>query len=188
MFEEIIPGEPKLDLVHVGSSFFRRYEVVVTRGMSSQPMAVPPESSEPRFAEMLAVLPKGWPIRQTAFGAEANYWPLRLLKTLAQHPFQANSWLGFGHTHANGASESKVKPYAQNTELCAVITLPSLTLGEKAWSYSCNDGKKVVLWAAVPLYLSELQFKQTHGVDALLDLMSKHRVTDVIDPARKRFA
>ncbi|WP_421881568.1 suppressor of fused domain protein [Methylibium sp.] len=188
VFEEIVPGEPKLDLIHIGSSFFRRYEVVVTRGMSRQPMQLPADCNEPRFAEMLAVLPKGWPIRQSAFGAEANYWPLRLLKMLAQHPFQANTWVGFGHTHANGSSPETVQPYAQNTELCAVVTLPSLTLGEKAWSYIREDGERVALWAAVPLYFSELQFKMDKGIDALLDRISEKRVSDVIDPSRKRVA
>ena len=188
IFEEIVPGQPKLDLIHIESSFFRRYEVVVTRGMSANAMTVPPDCSEPHFAEVLAVLPKGWPVRQSAFGAEANYWPLRLLKTLAQHPFQANTWLGFGHTHANGSSEATVQPYAQNTELCAVVALPSLTLGEKAWSYTREDGQRVALWAVVPLYLTELKFKQANGVDALLDLLSKHRVTDIINPTRKRVA
>jgi Suppressor of fused protein (SUFU) len=185
VFEELVPGEPKLDLVHVGSSFFRRYELVVTRGMSAQPMDTPVGCTEPRFAEILALLPKGWPVRKSAFGAEANYWPLRMIKTLAQHPFHAKTWLGFGHTHANGASESTVKPYAQNTNLCAVITLPSLTLGERAWSYKREDGELVALWAAVPLHLSELKFKQANGVDALLDLLSRNKITDLIDPARR---
>ncbi len=185
VFEEIIPGTPPLDLIHVGSSLFRRYEVIITRGMSSQPMTVPTDCNEPRFAEMLAILPKGWPVRTSAFGAENNYWPIRLLKTLAQHPFQAGTWIGFGHTHANGSSESTVQPYAPGTRLCAAVTLPSLTLGERAWSFKREDGETVGLWTVIPLHLAELQYKQRLGVDALLDLMSKHRVSDIIDPERK---
>jgi hypothetical protein len=134
---------------------------------------------------LLTILPKGWPVRQSAFGAENNYWPIRLLKTLGRHPFEAGTWLGFGHTHANGPSEATLKPYAQNTQLCAVALLPSITLGERAWSYRKPDGEEVFLWAAVPLHLSELRFKQTRGVDALLDLLQKHRVSDMIDPSRK---
>ena len=185
ILEEIVPGEPRLDVVHIASSFFRRYEVVVTRGMSAKAMAVPSDSSEPRFAELLAVLPKGWPIRTSAFGAEGNYWPIRLLKTLARHPAERNTWLGFGHTHANGSSEAAVKPYAQNTALCATVVLPPATLGERAWNFRRPDGEEVFLWAAVPLHLSELKFKQRHGVGALLDLFDKSRITDKIDPERK---
>jgi Suppressor of fused protein (SUFU) len=124
VFEEIVPGDPRLDIVHISSSLFRRYEVIATRGMSARAMAVPPDSSEPRFAELLALLPKGWPVRASAFGAENNYWPIRLLKTLAQLPSEGATWIGFGHTHANGSSEATVKPYAQNTGLCAVVLLP----------------------------------------------------------------
>jgi len=185
IFEEIVPGEPRLDIVHIASSLLRRYEVVVTRGMSHMPMAVPPERNEPRFAEILAVLPKGWPVRASAFGAEANYWPIRLLKTLAQLPTQGDTWLGFGHTHANGSSETTVKPYAQNTSLCATVILPPATLGERAWKFQRPDGEEVFLWAAVPLYLSELKFKQMQGVDALLELFDKNRISDKIDPQRK---
>jgi hypothetical protein len=188
VFEEIVAGDPKLDVVHIGSTLLRRYEVVVTRGMSSRPMAVPPDCKEPRFAELLAILPKGWPVRQSAFGSESNYWPIRLLKTLARHPFEANTWLGFGHTHANGPSEATMKPYAQNTELCAVALLPSITLGERAWSFSRPDGQEVFLWVVVPLYLSELKFKLAHGADELLDLFSRRGVSDMIDPTRKRVA
>jgi hypothetical protein len=187
VFGEIVPGEPKLDLIHIASSFFRRHEIIVTRGMSAQPMAVPSDSTERRRAELLVLLPKGWPLTQAAFGAETNYWPLRLLKTLAQHPFQAGTWLGFGHTHANGSSPDTVTPYAQNTNLCAVIVLPSLTLGEQAWHYTRPDGEEVALFAAVPLHLSELMYKQTHGLDTFLDKMSDCRVSDIIDPARKPF-
>jgi len=188
VFEEIVAGDPRLDIIHIGSTFLRRYEVVVTRGMSSRPMAVPADSKEPRLAELLVLLPKGWPIRQSAFGAENNYWPIRLLKTLGRHPFEANTWVGFGHTHANGTSEATLKPYAQNTELCAVAVLPSVTLGEKAWNFRRLDGKEVFLWALVPVYLSELKFKQAHGADALLELFSKHGVSDIINPTRKRVA
>ena len=188
VFEEIVAGDPKLDIIHIASTFLRRYEVVVTRGISARPMAVLPGSKEPPLAELLVLLPKGWPVRQSAFGAESNYWPIRLLKTLARHPFEAGTWLGFGHTHANGSSEATLKPYAQNTELCAVAVLPSVTLGEKAWTFRRPDGKEVFLWALVPLYLSELRFKQAHGADALLDLFSKHGVSDIISPARKRAA
>jgi hypothetical protein len=186
VFEEIVAGDPKIDIIHIGSSFLRRYELLVTRGMSARPMAVPPESEEPRFAELLTLLPKGWPVRQSAFGEENNYWPIRLLKTLARHPFEAGAWLGYGHTHANGDSEATLKPYAQNTELCAVVILPSVTLGERAWSYRRPDGQEVFLWAAVPLFPSELKFKLTNGLDALLELLERGRVSDIVKPTRKR--
>jgi hypothetical protein len=190
VFEGVaVPGQPKIDLVHVASTFLRRHEIVVTRGMSAQPMTLPADCNEPRFAELLVLLPKGWPLGEGAVdnaNDENHHWPLRLLKTLALHPFQSGTWLGFGHTHANGASADTVRPYAGNTELCAVVTLPSLTLGEHTWSYE-RGGEKVRLLAAVPLHLSELKFKQANGIDALLDRMADRRVTDRIDPARKRF-
>jgi hypothetical protein len=43
-------------------------------------MAVPDGSAESRFAEVLAVLPKGWPLTVAEFSDERNYWPIRLLE------------------------------------------------------------------------------------------------------------
>jgi hypothetical protein len=184
VFREIESDDLHIDVLHVKSSLFRRYEVLVTSGMSAKPMVVPEESKEPRFAEVLVVLPKGWPLTVANFNDERNYWPVRLIKTLARYPHHANTWLGFGHTHANGESEAGTKPYAEDTSLCACILLPPSTLGEAAWSLKRSEADEVFFWSVVPLYMSELKFKIEHGVDPLLDLFDKSGVTDRIDPAR----
>lgn len=188
VFHEIISDDLHIDVHHVKSTLLRRYEVLITSGMSARPMSVPEDSTEPRFAEMLVVLPKGWPLGQEAFADERNYWPIRLIKTLARFPHHASTWIGFGHTLANGDSEDTTKPYADNTKLCASIVLPPSSLGEAAWAMKDGDGDEVFFWAAVPLHMSELKFKLTHGVDPLLELFDRHRVTDRVDPRRPTVA
>jgi len=183
-FREIVSDDLQIDVYHVKSTLFRRYEVLVTSGMSAKPMAVPPESREARFAEVLAVLPRGWPLTKSSFDDERNYWPIRLLKTLARYPHHAKTWFGFGHTMANGASELDTKPYAEGTRLCAAILLPPASLGEAAWTCRRPDGEEVFFWAAVPLHMDELKFKLANGVDPLLELFDRHRVSDRIDPLR----
>jgi hypothetical protein len=184
-FQEILSDDLQIDVHHVKSSLFRRFEVVVTTGMSAKPMSVPAESKESRFAEVLAILPKGWPLKKPAFDDEKNYWPIRLLKTLARHVHHANTWFGLGHTHANGASEADTKPYADGTQLCAVMLLPPASLGEAAWTLKRSNGEEVFFWSAVPLHMDELKFKMARGVDPLLELFDKNGVSDRIDPLRQ---
>jgi hypothetical protein len=184
VFHEIVSDDLHIDVHHVKSTLFRRYEVLVTSGMSARPMVVPPDVNQPRFAEMLVVLPKGWPLNQADFDDEKNYWPIRLIKSLARYPHHANTWIGFGHTIASAESEATMKPYANNTALCAAAILPPFSLGETAFSFKSKSGDEVFFWAAVPIYAEELQFKLTHGIDQLLDLFDKHKVTDRIDTKR----
>lgn len=184
VFHEIVSDDLHIDIHHVKSSLLRRFEVLVTSGMSALPMAVPKESDEPRFAEIVTILPKGWPLSKDAFADERNYWPLRLMKTLARLPHSGDTWLGFGHTLANGESESGVRPYADDTKLCAAAVLPSSTLGEDFWCMKRKHAPEIFFWAAVPLHLAELKFKLENGIDPLLDLFDKKNVTDRIDPER----
>ena len=184
VFHEIVSDELHIDIHYVKSSFFRRYEVLVTSGMSALPMAVPAESNEPRFAEIVMVLPKGWPISKEAFADERRYWPVRLMKTLARLPHQSNTWLGYGHTTANGCLGKEIKPYAEGTKLCAAAVLPPASLGEDFWCMSRQDAPDIFFWAAVPLHMAELEFKLEHGIDELLELFDKAGVSDRIDPER----
>ena len=189
VFHEIVSDDLHIDIHHVKSTLLRRYEVLVTSGMSAIPMNLPADVQQPRRAEIVTVLPKGWPLTTEAFQDENHYWPLRLMKDLARLPHYGKTWIGFGHTIANaddGAAATPVpKQYAPDTSLCAAAVLPPFTLPEKAWSFHRPDGDEVFLWAAVPLHRAELDYKMQHGMDPLLDLFDKHGVTDRIDPARK---
>ena len=184
VFHEILSDDLHIDIHHVKSSFFRRREILVTSGMSALPMAAPADSRVPRFAEIVAVLPKGWPLTSEAFEDEDNYWPVRLMKTLARFPHASGSWLGVGHTLANGVSDAEIEPYAPGTSLCAVALLPSTTLRKKAWVMKRSDGEEVHFLAAVPLHRAELQLKLDKGIDPLLALFDQHGVTDEIDARR----
>ena len=184
-YGELVSDDLTIGIHHIRSTIFRRYEIVVTSGMSAKPMTVPEDSKGSRYAEILAILPKGWRLSPESLGDEKAYWPIRLLKSLARFPHHNNTWLGFGHTMANGSSEQDTKAYAPDTDLCAVILLPSMTLGEAAWSYKRKSGDSVFLWCAVPLYMSELKFKMTNGADALMDAFDRAGVNDRIDPRRR---
>jgi hypothetical protein len=185
IFHEIISDDLHIDVLHVKSTLFRRYEVLVTSGMSTRPMVMPPESKEPRFSEVLIILPKGWPLTQPDFDDERNYWPIRLIKSLARYPHHNNTWLGYGHTiSGEDAVGERTTPYEEDRHYWAAVILPSMTLDESAWTFKNEAGHEVFFWAAVPIYMNELEYKREHGIDLLLDLFDKYKVTDRVDSKR----
>ena len=94
---------------------------VITSGMSRRPMNGAP--SNYARAELLLSLPPDWPLEQSAFADERNWWPLRLLQNLSHMPYEQGSWLGFGHTIPHG---DPPQPYAENTSLCCALVLPAV--------------------------------------------------------------
>jgi hypothetical protein len=188
LFYDVGTAEPRVDLAHVRSTPRRPYEVVVTSGMSALPMAVPATAPQLAYADVLALLPRDWPIDQTEWRDERAYWPIRLLRTLARYPHQTGSWLGFGHTVGNGNPEFGTQPYSPGTALCAAMLMPPLTLGRTAWVLRRPDGRQCCFWAVVPLHASELRFKARRGIDALLERFDRAQVFDRIDPDRSPVA
>ncbi|OWQ47890.1 hypothetical protein CDL60_04660 [Roseateles noduli] len=184
VFTEIISDDMKLDVLHVGSTLFRRRELLITCGMSAIPMRVPEGETYAARAELVIELPRGWPLNVDAFMDERHYWPVRLLKNLARYPMQADSWLGYGHTVANGASDETLQPYASNVPFCAAAVLPCMPMGENGFSMTSQSGEEVIFWSVVPLHRAELAFKREQGADALLDLFDKRGVRARVDPAR----
>src|SRR5512139_1981659 len=120
VFHEKESDELHVDVHHVKSTFLRRYEVLVTSGMSAIPMKVPEGEEYPALAEIVALLPRGWPLTMEAFSDERNYWPVRLVKDLARYPVRHHTWLGYGHTVASADENGQLQPYSPGTRLCAV--------------------------------------------------------------------
>jgi hypothetical protein len=152
--------------------------------MSTKAMNVPEDTSEAYFAEVLAILPAGWPLTNSDLQDERNYWPFRLLKTLARYPHQNNTYLAWDHTIPNGESEATAKPYIEGTELCAAALLPPSLFEEEMWWTKRDDGHLIAFLTVVPLHLNELKYKNEHGMDALTNLLAEREVAYDIDPLR----
>jgi hypothetical protein len=178
------------DLVHIDVHVVEPtnevpYYRLVTSGMSDAPMSVPDELRELRFAELMVTLPRTWSLEQEDWQDEANYWPIRWLKTLARFPHEYDTWLGFGHTIPNG---DPPEPFADGTQQCCLLVLPSPTVPEGFHKLETADGKQIHFYSLVPLYREEMNLKLRKGTEDLLNLFDRHGVQDVIDPARKNVA
>ncbi len=186
VFHELESELVHIDVHYVRSTRGRPFEVLVTSGMSARPMSTPAGSHVPRYAELVALLPAGWPLLGPAGDDERNSWPLELIRDLARYPHRHKTWLGYGHSLSD--ADGPGVPFASNTRLSAVILLPPVTLGGRFFTLRRRGGCNIHFWAVVPLYREELEFKLREGTEALLDAFERHGITDVIDPQRTNVA
>ncbi|QZN79554.1 suppressor of fused domain protein [Stenotrophomonas sp. DR822] len=185
VFHEIISDIVHIDVHVVPATDECPYLRLVTSGMSDLPMAVPDEVDAPRHMELMVTLPADWPITQDAFEDERNYWPVRLLKTLARLPHEYDTWLGFGHTIPNGHPS---EPYAPGVGFDGAIVLPPVTTPDDFGTLALEDGTTIEFMAIVPLYPEEMDLKLKKDSETLLDRFDAKNIQDVIQPGRTNVA
>lgn len=183
VFHEIISLDLHIDMHWVKPARDRPFHTLVTSGMSERPMHTPSEATDFRFAELTILLDAKWPVDHARFSDENVYWPIRLLKTLARYPFEAETWLGMGHSIAANDPPATLAPA---TELSSVILLPPLSLGEDFMCMPRPDGTSTYFWTVLPIYTDELAFKIEKGSDALMDALDAVGVDDVVRQERPR--
>ncbi len=185
VFHEIVSDEIHLDVCYVKSDSTRDYEVLVTMGMSAIPMQTSEDSNDPKYIELIILLPKDWPLEHLNMFSENYYWPIRLLKDLARFAHHNQTYLGYAHTIANAENESELSPYADNNQFCASILLPSITLGEQSFILRRDDGRDIYFFCVIPIFREELFFKLENGADKLMDLFDQYQVDDIVDIHRQ---
>ncbi len=193
VLHEIVSDRVHLD-VHVAPPHGERdYFVLFTTGMTTRPMNVPKGAEAFKYAELLMALPATWPgldnvLRDPKepdhpWRKQENFWPIRLLKSLARMPAEYDTWLWFGHTVAAGEGDT---PFAPNTRLSTAMTgYPAGFLDAERATLKVDDEVTIFFYAVLPLYPEERDFKLKEGADALFDLFDKEGIGPVIDPQRK---
>ncbi|WP_196159358.1 suppressor of fused domain protein [Reinekea sp. G2M2-21] len=185
VMHELVSDTVHIDIHHVPPTKERPFHTLVTSGMSDLPMSVPEDADSTKYMELMVSLPESWKIGDAAFKDEVWYWPVRQLKYLARFPHKYETWFGWGHSIPNG---NPAEPFANNTEFCGVILLPSVTVPPDFHKLKINDQKEIEFYSIVPLYNEEMDYKLAKGTDALLDRLEKYHLSDVIDINRKNVA
>ena len=182
----VAPGLPPIDLVHVAPTDAKPWQVLVTLGMSAEPMRIPDDfPDEPRRAELVIGLPPDWPLDGEALRDPAFRWPLRLLATLASFPAASGQWLSVGHTVPNGEPPH---PYVEGLGFCCAMLAPPITLLPEFRTLSLSDDSDVVFYAVVPLFEREMELKVSEGTKALLERFDKQDVCEILDVRRRSVA
>ncbi len=135
VFHEIISDLVHIDVHVVPASEPFPYLRLVTSGMSDLPMTLPGGAPGSAYMELMVTLPADWPISADAFEDERNYWPVRLLKTLARLPHEYDTWLGFGHTIPNGhPAEPSPRAWVSMAPSCCRRSPPPRASARCSWT------------------------------------------------------
>jgi hypothetical protein len=169
VFHEILSDMVHLDVHFVPATKERPFHVLVTSGVSDEPMNVPEGMEEFRRAELLMALPRHWPLTQEDFKREENYWPVRWLKQIGRLPHEYNTWIGWGHSIPNG---DPAEPIA-NTDFIGVMVTPAQWLPMEFFQLTANDGEKISFYELVPLYQEEIDLKMKQGAEELEERLAK---------------
>ena len=177
VFHELVSPYVHVDVHVVEPTDERPVYTLVTSRMAERPMQSP---FGERYAELMLLLPPDWPDVRSSGAPEEAMWPFRLLQTLAQLPHEFETFLDAGHTIPNG---DPPEPYAPGTGLCCALVMPPLMAPEEAW-YLEAGGRKIQLFAVVPLHEDEMQLKLDNDLDVLLDALDDAQVSEVLQPDR----
>ncbi len=160
VIHEIVSPDLHIDVIPVPPSEKRDYYTLVTMGMGGYQMPVPSGYGKINRAEIAVRLPKDWDINSNE---EKFYWPIRMLKTLARMPYQEKSWLGLYHDIDFG------DPFSEETELCGVMLD---IFDEDIEPLTLENGDNLIVYNAIPIYRSEMEYKLAEDGEALIAKMS----------------
>jgi hypothetical protein len=184
VFHELASDLIHLDVLHVPPTEEHPHHVLVTSGVSDEPMNVPAGAEQFRRAELLMALPEKWHLTREAFEDEANYWPVRLLKTVGRLPHEHDTWIARGHTVCIGDTASPIA----NTRFVAVLLTPPYWLSHDFFQLTTNDGETISFYSLVPLYQEELDLKLSRGASELEEELGNAEVGFVLDVNRPNVA
>ncbi|WP_203706600.1 suppressor of fused domain protein [Asanoa iriomotensis] len=163
----------------------RPYRTLVTSGMSELPMTVPAGHGISPYAELMISLPDDWPLTEGSGLGEPAGWPLRLLKQIARLPHEYGTWIGEWHSVPNG---DPAEPYDADTAFAGVVVTPMLRVAPEARTIEVGNGARIALHALIPLHPDELAVKLERGTDALIEVLDRGRLTELLDPRRPSYA
>ena len=164
---EVVSSDIHCDIVIVPPTQKQPYYKLVTMGAGAYKMNVPKElkSDVNDRAEYVVFLPKDWNLESDK---EEDYWPIRMLKTIARMPIWAEDWLCYTHDVQLTDDGS---PVAENTGFNSCVLMPSIGKnGQEVKPLKLGlFGKKVAFYQLYPLYPEEVVFKLEHSFDELME-------------------
>lgn len=184
VFHELLSDIIHLDVLFVPATDERPFHVLVTSGVSDEPMNAPEGAEQFRRAELLIALPPDWRLTQEDFKDEGNYWPVRWLKQIGRLPHEYDTWIGWGHTIPNGDPPEKIA----NTNFVGVMLTPPYWLPAEFFQLKTRSNETISLYQLVPLYKEEMDLKLAKGADELEERFEKQKIDFVLDTSRPNVA
>ena len=174
VFHEIVSPDLHIDIIVIPPSADRDHYTLLTMGAGAYKMSVPASYGKMNRAEFAVRLPKNWDIHSND---EKWCWPIDMLKTLARMPYNEKSWLGVYHDVDFGS------PFSDETELCCVLLD---IFDEQVRPLPLENKDQLIVYTAIPIYRSEMEYKTAAGAEALLQKMSNDTIHGPIDIHRNK--
>ncbi|MGY0002409.1 suppressor of fused domain protein [Micromonospora sp. I033] len=185
VYHEIVSHLVGVHIYAVAPTEERPCWTLITSGMSELPMTVPEGHGISPYAELMLSLPADWPLAQAAGPDDGTGWPLRILKQVARLPHEYGTWIGEWHSVPNG---DPAQPYAPGCPFAGVVVAPMLRAAPEARTIDVAGGTRIALLALIPLHPDEMAVKVERGTDALIAVLDRGRVTELLDPRRPSYA
>ncbi|MGC4750440.1 suppressor of fused domain protein [Micromonospora sp. DT201] len=77
---------------------------------------------------------------------------------------------------------------SSNTPFAGVVITPMLHVPAEARTIEVGDGTRIALLALIPLHPEEVAVKVDRGTNALIEVLDRGRVTELLDPDRPSYA
>lgn len=158
------------DIVIVKPTEEQPYYKLITMGAGAYKMNVPLKwkTTVCHRAEYVVFLPESWNLIS---GKEEDYWPIRMLKTIARLPIETDSWLSYNHTVQLTDDNGTL---ASNVGYNSCVLLPSTGIdGKEVKPVKLSIfGKEVAFYQLLPLYPEELEYKLEHSIDELMNRLN----------------
>lgn len=181
---EVVSPDIHCDIVIVPPTQEQPYYKLVTMGAGAYKMNIPKKlkSVVCDRAEYVIFLPKDWNLESEE---EKDYWPIRMLKTIARLTVNTDDWLCYNHTIQLTQDGS---PVAESTGFnsCALLFSTGKDGQEVNPLRMGFFGKKVAFYQLYPLYPEELNFKLEHSISELIDKIGTEENL-IIDIHRKNY-
>lgn len=162
------------------------FELLLTAGMSSISMNVseiPKDRDTYRFAELMTLIPKGIDFGKMYPSGTKYDWIISMIKQSAKFPHFYDTWIGVGHTIQ---ADENMEPYANDTEYCGCLVLPTMTFPEDFQKIDSPHGI-INIYGLFPLYKEELEFKIQNGFNEFIQFLIKNNTQEIIDFNRANY-
>lgn len=183
IYHELYSPDVHLDILVIPPSKESNYYKLVTEGMGAYKMNVPDEIKDWEIdrAELIIYLPPDWNMQIN----KESKWIIEQLKIIGRLPIEEKSWVGFGHTFSH--SENGDIPFSENVNFSATLLVDALDRNQKDMNLRLDQKGKINFYQLIPIYKEELQYKQSNGLEALLERFTDEGLDLVVDVNRKNF-
>ena len=170
VYHELVSPDMHIDIAMIPPHEGCDYYTLCTIGAGAYRMNIDKEiriqHQLSEHSEFMIYLPADWKLDDESFKDEANYWPVRLLKSTARLSRATGSWLGVGHTVGteDGNPYSEELPYNN-----AMLLYPAPYLTKVYTNCNLSSGKTITFHQILPITQEELEYKQEKGTAKFLD-------------------